>query len=317
VGLSVFLTALAVKTLDDLLDEPEETALSVGAAKAAAYSALLLALGAGIAPARAVSLFLAAYAAGMLPAAAERLPTGVPSWAESAAAALLAAVLTGPLEAAGSLLVMMAVQAADDVCDAERDRAQGRPNLTRAAGRAGAVALAAVSCVLALVLAPEKTLAVLAVALPVVTGWAGGDVLRSAFRSGSHVSRGRARLRLAAVGLAAAGAAVLGRAVAPALGLPPAVLEAGGGAPALPGTWVVWVAACVAGAVALAGVPAAYRRGLQAGRRREREGAKALARLARRAEELEGAAGGSGTPGTGERPGAPRAGRPAGGRRGG
>jgi len=288
VGLSVFFTALAVKFLDDLLDEPERVAATVGAPKAAAYSGLFLALGAGIAPGTAVSLFLAAYAVGMLPSLGERLPSGVPSWVESAAAVLLSAVLTGPLETAGSLLLMAAVQTADDVLDAEHDRAEGRPNITDAVGKGPAVAMAGVIYGLALAFSPEKALAVLVVTAPVVSGWAGGaDIFRALAPGRTGPACARVRFRLAVMGVAAALAGALGRTAAPLFGLPERGAFAGIWLPPDERVWLVLLAACLVGGLTVGGLAAAYRRGLTAGRRREREASGALARLERRADELD------------------------------
>ncbi len=306
-GLAVFLTALAVKTMDDLLDEPEEASAGVGTGTAVAYVALLLVLAGGLAPAATVSLFLAAYAIGMAPGPAGRLPSGLPTWAESLVAIGFAVLVAGPAEALGSMLLVAGVQVFDDFWDYERDRALGLANIGLAVGRWPALTLALIFFAAGLTVSPGKTLAGVAAAGALVAGsgakpgpdrfpelaWLPrrGDDRR---RPGSS-RPGSPRFRLAAVGVAAAVLGAAGTAVAAAVSerLPPAGEAAGVCRGTVAGGWGSWPVLAAGALVVLmaaagTGLLWAYRRGLETGRRRGAEAEKALAVLRARAERLEG-----------------------------
>ena len=291
-GLAVFLTALAVKALDDLLDEPERWAGEPGRAAGrggpglAAYIAAALVLAAGLAPGASVSLFCMAYAVGMLPSLGERLPSGLPSWAESLAALAVAVLVAGPLETLGSLLVIAGAQAFDDYWDAGEDRAAGRASLAAALGRRGALVAAILVGVGALVVAPAKALSGAAVTAALVLGWAG----RKDPLEGGGERTGK--FAAAATGVAAAGLGGLG-----------ALISRGGRAfvfhadqtpvagPTLPASWWPWLAVLLGAVAVLAiayGLAAAYRRGLRRGLAEGTAAGRALARLEAAARRLEG-----------------------------
>ncbi len=305
-GLAVFLTALAVKALDDLLDEPERDADEAGRTVGrggpwlAAYIAAALVLAAGLAPGASVSLFCMAYAVGMLPSLGERLPSGLPSWAESLAALAVAVLVAGPLETLGSLLVIAGAQAFDDYWDADEDRAAGRASLAAALGRRGALVVATLVGVGALVVAPAKALSGAAVTAALVLGWAGRrDPLEGGGEGGEkgreEEGKGRERTgKFAAVatGVAAAGLGGLG-----------ALISRGGRAfvfhfdqtpaagPTLPASWWPWLAVLLGAVAVLAiayGLAAAYRRGLRRGLAEGTAAGRALARLEAAARRLEG-----------------------------
>ncbi len=313
--------------MDDLLDEPARARPPAGPASAA-YACLLLALAAGLCPRAAVSLFLAAYAVGMLPSPVQRQPTGMAGWVESAIAVTLSAALAGPVETAGSVLTMLAVQLLDDAWDLERDRNEARPNMAQAVGRGPAVLLAVGVYGVAAWLDPAKALAAGVAAAGILTGLcplppAGGDGGvpvgaadaaaggKDGRRAGA-VARGEAVFRLAALGVASATAAAVARLVRHfRLVAAPAAESAAGGLPAGPGTgpgdlavlppwagWAVLAAVCLLAAVAVAGLVMAYRRGRREGAEREKRAAAALAALQRLADRLDSARGPG--PGTGE-----------------
>jgi hypothetical protein len=291
-GLAVFLTALAVKALDDLLDGPERDAGEAGRTVGrggpwlAAYIAAALVLAAGLAPAASVSLFCMAYAVGMLPSLGERLPSGLPSWAESLAALAVAVLVSGPLETLGSLLVIAGAQAFDDYWDAGEDRAAGRVSLAAALGRRGALVVAILVGVGALVVAPAKALSGAAVTAALVLGWAGR---KNPLEGGGE---GTGKFAAAATGVAAAGLGGLG-----------ALISRGGRAfvfhadqtpaagPTLPASCWPWLAVLLGAVAVLAiayGLVAAYRRGLRRGLTQGTAAGRALARLEAAARRLEG-----------------------------
>ncbi|BAS27581.1 hypothetical protein [Limnochorda pilosa] len=138
----LFLAGLAIRLLDDALDQGEDREAGVpnlaerlGPATAA-YAAAALALAALVLPRLAPATVLAAYGVGMAGGLLERLPTRMPAWAE-AAGALLALFLLVPAAAAWSLLLMGALQAADRWLDRGAFRAGQGGKAPRAAGREG------------------------------------------------------------------------------------------------------------------------------------------------------------------------------------
>ena len=302
-GLAVFLTALAVKALDDLLDEPERWAGEAGRAVGrggpwlAAYIAVALVLAAGLAPGTSVSLFLMAYAVGMLPSLGEKLPSGLPSWAESLAALAVAVLVAGPLETLGSLLVIAGAQAFDDYRDADEDRAAGRASLAVALGQRGALAAAILLGLGALVVAPAKALSGAAVTVSLVLGWAGRKgPSEGGGEGGEEEGKGRERtgkFAAAATGVAAAGLGALGALISP--GARAIVFHAGQMHAARP--TVPWLAVLLGAAAVPAiayGLSAAYRRGLRRGLAEGTEAGRALARLEAAARRLEGEGMGTG-----------------------
>ncbi len=321
-GLAVFLVGLAVKAVDDLLDEPEryarDTAGQAAYAGVIPYVALALAAAAGLAPSAAVSLFLAAYAIGMAPSPFIRLPSGLPSWAESVVGVGLGVLLTGPVETLGSLLLVAGAQALDDLLDLAIDRAAGTANIALALGRWPTLALGALLWAAASALSPAKALSGLAVLTLIVAAPAAARLRSSRSEArpaespsapGSRSQIGRTGLPLTAGGAAAAGLLGLaGAAIGPGLltsksglgrGIP--VTSASPGAQGVAGAgiagWALLLVGFVACAAVTGGLALAYRRGLEAGRRKGSAAERALGALRERATALDGADGaGPGTP---------------------
>jgi hypothetical protein len=282
----VFLVGLAIKLLDDLLDEPESLAApGRPAGWVSPYIVLAFAGAAGFAPATAVSLVLSAYALGMLTSPSLGLPSGLPSWAESLGCVAVGVLLLGPREILGSLLLLAGVQILDDAFDLERDLTADRANIAAALGQGPAYVLGAALWVAAAIVSPVKALAGLVpilafAALPAAAGWAPRLAILGRPRS---VERREPRSWVI-LGGAAAAAALLGWCGA-LTGESP-----GGPAPAQGGAWAEWAAlACAAAAcvAAVAGTVLAYHRGAARGRRRGSEAEVARLALIRRAEALE------------------------------
>lgn len=292
VGLAVFLSALAVKLLDDLIDSgPREADIGPRGAAPAVYAAVLLVAAAALAPATTVALFFGAYAVGMLAAPAERQPSGLRGWVESGAAVLLSGAAVGPMLAAGALLIMLAIQAADDLVDLAEDRQRGRVSLAVALGRPGATAVAAVGGGLAVALHPPLGLAAFTAAGPIIAGW---------LPPGRSVARGRSanRFRLAAGGVATMLTGAVATMLVPGTRVVETgadVITSGAVAQTALGGWLqgelggagLLVAVAVVTAVVGGAVPAAYRHGQRDRSRRESMGAEALAALWKRADRLE------------------------------
>ncbi len=287
-GLAVFLTALAVKALDDLLDEPEGRGGRAGGV--AAYVAVLLVVAAGLDRRVAVSLFLAAYAVGMVSSPLTRLPSGLPSWGESLVAVGLGACLTGALEVLGSVLVVTAVQVFDDFWDLARDREAGRVGVAAAIGRWPALALAVLLYIAAALISPVKTLPTLA-AVGVLVVPEGGR------RRGEGRNPGLPRFAIWGLGAAFLGAVGEASGGGGAALLDPAGLALGGN----PAEWGLLAAGCLLVVAVAGGLVKAYSRGHDEGRRRGIEVGKALTLLQLRADHLDEAETGAAIPA--QRPG--------------
>ncbi|MDI3279952.1 MAG: hypothetical protein QJR13_01080 [Bacillota bacterium] len=128
------LTGLAVRLLDDFLDEPELPSgwLAPLVARAGrgviAYALLFLALGAACNLEWTVTLFLSAYAIGMGHEGQRLLPSGLAAWGECALALAVGVVRFGLLSLAASFTAVLFVQLLDDLVDVEEDKERGRSN---------------------------------------------------------------------------------------------------------------------------------------------------------------------------------------------
>lgn len=117
------MTGIAIRLVDDALDQEEDQAAGVpnlaaflGSASAA-YAAASLALAALLLPRHGPALFLAAYAWGMAGSLTERLPTRLPGWLETAAAIGLLFLVVPAGVSLWALLLMGAFQALDWALD--------------------------------------------------------------------------------------------------------------------------------------------------------------------------------------------------------
>ena len=178
---ALFLTGLAIRLLDDALDQAEDREAGVPnlagrlGGGAVAYGLAALALGALILPGVAPAALLAAYAVGMAGSLAERLPTRVPAWVETAGVTVLLFLLTPPLVAVWALTLMGALQAADRYLEGRLPGRssgaapsppppRGSPGQPEATGSLRAAAGALGLGLLAMGLAPGLTLAALVAA---------------------------------------------------------------------------------------------------------------------------------------------------------
>lgn len=150
---SVALSGLAIKLLDDYLDDQEADRLR----PLPAYALLALSVAVALAPGPALSLFLAAYAVGMLKDLAVPFPVRLTGWQEVALVVLVGLGLTGWREMLGSLSLMVAAQCGDDLLDWSLDRAHGRPSLVGRLGLGESVLLLVLTAGLGWSLAPGKT----------------------------------------------------------------------------------------------------------------------------------------------------------------
>jgi hypothetical protein len=150
---AVALAALAVKLLDDFLDqdgaEPDRAR--------PVYALLALSVATVLAPGLSLSLFLAAYALGMLGELGRPFPSGLSGWQEMAVVTVLGLLLLGWREMLGSLLLMGGVQVGDDLIDWSADRGAGRRSLVARWGLGESLFVLTIAFVLGWCLAPVKT----------------------------------------------------------------------------------------------------------------------------------------------------------------
>lgn len=170
--MGLFLTGLAIRLVDDALDQEEDHAAGVAnltgmlGSAATAYAGASLALAALLLPRHGPALFLAAYAWGMAGSLTERLPTRLPGWLETAAAIGLLLILVPAGVALWALLLMGAFQATDWALDGglePKARPSGAlPGTPLAPRRAPWALLALGLALVATSLAPALTLAAVA-----------------------------------------------------------------------------------------------------------------------------------------------------------
>lgn len=168
--LAALFTGLAVKLMDDALDVEVDAARGyrnwaarLGRA-ALPYALALALLAAAIETRVALALFLAAYALGMGRNVGERLPTGLPAWAEIVLAVAVSTVFSGVRVAGAALALLWAVQAADDWLDREEDGRWEAPSM-----RWLRLGWALLGTLLALALDPVLTVCTVPAALAVWT----------------------------------------------------------------------------------------------------------------------------------------------------
>lgn|GEM_PF-254056 len=177
---AILITGVVIKLMDDWLDKDRD--LCSGKKTLAArlnggllpYTLVLLALAMAMAPGLSLSLFLGTYVTGMMGEPGRRLPTGLGSGPESILVLLLGVIGSGWWEQISSLLLMVFIQAADDLLDAgvDMNAAAGRVNLALRWGRAEAGLVAAICLLASFLLDWRKTLAV-AFCAPAVLGLLG------------------------------------------------------------------------------------------------------------------------------------------------
>lgn len=150
---AVAATAIAVKLMDDTLDQARDRAAGFPNWAAAlgrgapAYALLALAVACAISTTRAIPLFLAAYAVGM-GRSMERQPSGLPGWVEGALALAISVAAFGLIRAAAAAAAMIAVQWTDGLVDWRSDG--GYRTVAVGRGLLAVLALAAWATALAL-----------------------------------------------------------------------------------------------------------------------------------------------------------------------
>lgn len=122
---AILFTAVAVKWLDDFIDGESYTeSFRAGAA----YSLTAILLAAALEFSLTFALFAACYIIGMFNSLKMRLPSGLPSWAESVIALILAIIFSGFKQVCWALLIIISVQLIDDIMDYKLDQSQNRSN---------------------------------------------------------------------------------------------------------------------------------------------------------------------------------------------
>lgn len=138
---SVFLCAIAVKLVDDFLDQDLDTL--AGAYNFASflgkgtviYAMLALTLATSINAIVSVPLFLASYSIGMFSDLKQLFPSGLKGWQESFLVIFCGSLLWGWEQMFFSLLFVSSVQLFDDYVDLEKDQIVGCRNIASRIGK--------------------------------------------------------------------------------------------------------------------------------------------------------------------------------------
>ncbi|SFU76639.1 hypothetical protein [Alicyclobacillus macrosporangiidus] len=161
--LTMLLAGAAIKLMDDHLDAEYdvcrgEQTLAIRFGRAVLPYTMVAGLLAAAADHRlACALFFASYAVGMFSRLGERLPTGLPAWAETLLAVALAALVSGWQWALWALALMAAIDWTDDLADAAKDALTGQRNLALRVGVVETTLLALLALCVAVVLNAKGT----------------------------------------------------------------------------------------------------------------------------------------------------------------
>lgn len=154
--ISILLCGLAVKLLDDYIDEESRDYVP--------YMMCSLAISISLWR-EGVSLFLSSYIVGMFHDRKIKLISGFKAYHEQVLVFILSWVLTGLKKTVSSLLIICAIQLIDDFMDEREDAYEGRKNWAVVFGRVEALLSGAVFLVLALCIDMFKTICSLGAAL--------------------------------------------------------------------------------------------------------------------------------------------------------
>lgn len=158
------LVQLAIKLLDDYLDREEDVAHRFCLADAMGqgvlpYALLLYGVAARLSPEWVFTIFLSSYACGMLGSNDWLLPSGLLPWTEIVLALSLGLVLTNWEEMVSSFMLVLGVHLFDDVLDEKQQEHRVTiKNLAYRWGRVEVLLLGILCCLVALFLAPLKTI---------------------------------------------------------------------------------------------------------------------------------------------------------------
>ncbi len=139
--ISVILCAIAVKLVDDFLDQDLDTsasshnfANSLGKGTII-YAMLALTLAISINALVTIPLFLASYSIGMFSDLQQPFPSGLKGWQESLLVIFCGILFWGWEQMFFSLLFISSVQLFDDYVDLEKDQVVGCRNIARQIGK--------------------------------------------------------------------------------------------------------------------------------------------------------------------------------------
>ncbi|MGI6559243.1 MAG: hypothetical protein ACOX20_10030 [Limnochordia bacterium] len=166
---SILLAGLAIKIMDDCLDEPMEDLAVYCRRGAIAYGLLALAIAAAIEWETACSLFFAAYILGMAGDEIRPLASRLRGWEESLIVLGIGLASVGWKALLAAMSTMAAVQLYDDLADLAKDARWGRANLVRRWGYTECLLLLAISMAIGALLNPLQALFVFLAVPPVLT----------------------------------------------------------------------------------------------------------------------------------------------------
>lgn len=162
---------LAIRLMDDFLDTPLDLrqglrtpAHSLGSA-CLPYALAALSIGCLLAPKLAAALFLGAYAVGMASDLGRMLPLGLQGYQESLLAVLIGSLGAGLVVMTWAVVMMIAIQAFDDLVDVETDQQTGGHNWCRRYGTGEVVLSGLLSLAIGVFLSPMLTILTLLMAI--------------------------------------------------------------------------------------------------------------------------------------------------------
>jgi hypothetical protein len=172
--LSIFLTGLSIKLMDDYLDQEldklsNKRTMAIKLERASLpYTLLLFSLAVALNYSWSLSLFWASYILGMGYDLQNSLPTGLKSYQESVILLILSLYILEPEQMFSSLLIIFVIQLIDDLIDYKVDKQIYRNNFIYIFGKWQVIFLIIIMISLSLYLDYKKSILVLLLT-PLVT----------------------------------------------------------------------------------------------------------------------------------------------------
>ena len=176
---AILVTAVVVKTIDDVLDleNPYESPFAAFFQRGTLpYMIAIFSLALVLHFETAFTLFWASYTIGMVRAPLQMLPTGVTGAVEIVIGILILIVVSGCSSTIWGLTVILAVQCMDDLLDQEVDNKRKGTNIALTIGQGECFLLFIIALYTAVTLQPLESTAAFVTALWIGNGFSGKEV---------------------------------------------------------------------------------------------------------------------------------------------
>lgn len=189
--LAVALAGITIKLLDDFLDYAVDSALGdpslvdVLGSGSVVYSLVFAVLACSINLKLAAPLMLSAYAVGMLKDPSQMLPLGLSAWMESVVVVVASWSVFGWSQTVVSVLLMAAVDFADDIIDYSRDSRGPVTNLVHVMGK-GQLVILSLAVLVASFMIDRRTTVLVAICAPITAVIA--DLISRSYRGKEYGS---------------------------------------------------------------------------------------------------------------------------------